>query len=88
MILNFLKKNDQEFIDYILELRPYKGYKEDKANNVLKNKKDEGPENLATYLRDKYDPKSYSYNNDEKSQLDYFIVDHINSYLKRIVSNI
>jgi len=54
----------------------------------LKNKKNEGPENLSKYLRDKYDPKNYSYNNDEKSQLDYFIVDHINSYLKRMATNI
>ena len=77
-----------KFIDYILELRPYEGYKEDKEKNVLKNKKNEGPENLSKYLRDKYDPKNYSYNNDEKSQLDYFIVDHINSYLKRMVINI
>ena len=48
-----------------------------------KLKKKEGPENLVKYLMDKYDPRSYSYI-DEQSKLDYCIVDHIYSYLKRI----
>jgi len=81
------KKNDQEFLDYILKLRPYKGYEEDKEKNVLENKKIEGPENLAKYLSNKYNPELYSYNDDdEQSKLDYCIVDHINFYLKRIVT--
>ena len=33
------KKSEQEFIDYILELRPYKRYEEDKVKNVLEDKK-------------------------------------------------
>ena len=79
------KKDDQEFIDYILELRPYDEYDKDKdkEKNVLEIKKKEGPENLVKYLMDKYDPRSYSYI-DEQSKLDYCIVDHIYSYLKRI----
>ena len=79
------KKDDQEFIDYILELRPYDEFKKDKEKekNILEIKKKEGPENLVKYLMDKYDPKSYSYN-DEQSKLDYCIVDHIYSYLYRI----
>ena len=79
------KNDDQEFIDYILELRPYDEYDKDKdkEKNVLEIKKKEGPENLVKYLMDKYDPKSYSYK-DEQSKLDYCIVDHIYSYLKRI----
>jgi len=90
LILNLLKKkNDQEFIDYILKLRPYDGYEEDKAKNVLESKKNEGPDNLVKYLSDKYNPSSYSYNdNDDQSKLDYCIVVHINSYLKRILTNI
>ena len=81
------KKNDQEFLDYILELRPYKGYEEVKEKNTLENKRIEGPENLAKYLSKKYNPKLYSYkDDDEQSKLDYCIVDHINYYLKRIVT--
>ena len=81
------KKNDQEFIDYILELKPYKGYEEDKSNNVLESKKKEGIENLAKYLTYKYNPDLYTYNDDdEKSKLDFCIFDHINFYLKRIVT--
>ena len=88
LILNLLKKkNDQEFLDYILELRPYKGYEEVKEKNTLENKRIEGPENLAKYLSKKYNPKLYSYkDDDEQSKLDYCIVDHINYYLKRIVT--
>ena len=81
------KKNDQEFIDYILELKPYKGYENDKAKNVLESKKKEGLENMALYLTYKYNPDSYSYNDDdEQSKLDYCIFDHINFYLKRIIT--
>ena len=79
------KKHAQEFIDYILKLRPYNGYEEDKVKNILEEKKKEGLENLAKYLSDKYNPNSYSYqDDDEQSKLDYCIVDHINSYLKRL----
>ena len=81
------KKNDQDFIDYILELKPYKEYENDKAKNVLESKKKEGLENLAKYLTYKYNPHSYSYNeDDEQSKLDYCIVDSINFYLNRIVT--
>ena len=81
------KKNDQEFIDYILELKPYREYENDKEKNVLESKKKEGLENLAKYLLDKYNPDLYSYNDDnEQSKLDYCIVDHINFYLIRIVT--
>ena len=80
----FIKKKDvQEFIDYILELRPYYGYEKDKEKNILEIKKKEGPENLVKYLMEKYNPKSYPYN-DEQSKLDLCIVDHIYSYLNRI----
>ena len=81
------KKNDQDFIDYILELRPYKRYEEDKVKNVLEDKKKEGSVNLVKYLSDKYQPNVYSYNeDDEQSKLDYCIVDSINFYLNRIVT--
>ena len=81
------KNNDQEFIDYILELKPYKEYENDKAKNVLESKKKEGVENLTKYLTYKYNPDSYFYNeDDEQSKLDYCIVDHINFYLKRMVT--
>jgi predicted nuclease with TOPRIM domain len=33
------RRNDNEFIDYILELMPYNGYEEDKRNNILEQKK-------------------------------------------------
>ena len=80
------KKDDQEFIDYILELRPYNGYVKDKEKNILEIKKVEGTENLVKYLMNKYDPESYSYFGNEQSNLDYCIVDHIHSYLNRILT--
>ena len=49
-------------------------------------KKVEGTENLVKYLMNKYDPESYSYFGDEQSNLDYCIVDHIYSYLNRILT--
>ena len=83
------KKNEQEFIDYILELRPYDGYEKDKSKNVLEDKKKEGHENMVKYLINKYNPSSYSCDDDdEQSKLDYCIVDHIHSYLKIIFTNI
>jgi hypothetical protein len=83
------KKNDNEFIDYILELKPYNGYEEDKKNKILEQKKKEGFQNMVKYLRAKYHPDLYTYdNNNEKSQLDYCIIEYIDSYLNRIFTTI
>ena len=64
-------------------------YEKDKAKNVLEDKKKEGHENMVKYLINKYNPSSYSCDNDdEQSKLDYCIVDHIHSYLKTLFINI
>jgi hypothetical protein len=55
----------------------------------LEEKKKVGYENMIKYLLDKYNPSSYSYDDDdEQSKIDYCIVDHIDSYLKTLFTNI
>ena len=81
------RKNDQEFIDYALKLKPYIGYEEDQKNNILEQKKKDGFENMVKYLSAKYHPNLYTYENDnEQTQLDYCIIEHIDSYLNRLFS--
>ena len=80
------KKDNIEFIDYILKNLPYKGYEEDKKNN--KNFEKDSQE-LLSYLKAKYSPNEYTYNNqDEKSQLNYCLIEYIDQYLNRLYSNI
>ena len=83
------RKSDQEFIDYALKLKPYNGYEEDQKNKILEQKKKEGFENMVKYLRAKYHPDLYTYENEnEKTQLDYCIIEHIDSYLNRLFTTI
>ena len=81
------RKNNLEFINYILKKKPYEGYEEDKKNSTI-NFKEESQE-LVKHLQAKYHPDNYSYNNDdEKSQLDYCLIEYIMSYLNKIFEKI
>ena len=82
------RRNNLEFINYILKKKPYEGYEEDRKNNKKINFNEESQE-LVNHLRTKYHPDNYNYNNDdEKSQLDYFLIEYIMSYLNRMFEKI
>jgi hypothetical protein len=81
------KKNQKEFIDFILEKYPYKDYKED-----LKDKKintSEINQELLQNLRGKYHPDQYKYSpEDENSQLLFCIVEVIEAYFNNMYETI
>ena len=80
------KKNNADFINYALQLRPYNGYEEDKKNGKIVNV--DTPENL-NYLLSKYHPDKYTYNEEkEETQLDYCIVEDIDAHLNKLASNL
>jgi L1 cell adhesion molecule like protein len=80
------RKNNVDFINYALKLRPYNGYDVDIKNG--KNINVDTPENLK-YLLSKYHPDKYSYKEeDENSQLDYCIVEDIDAHLNKLASNL
>ena len=80
------RKNTVDFINYVLKLRPYNGYDEDNKNGKKVNI--DTPENLK-YLLSKYHPDKYTYNEeDEKTQLDYCIVEDIDAHLNKLASNL
>ena len=82
----FNKKNTRKFIEFVLGKYPYKDYEDDK-----KEKKIDFSNELALlhYLITKYHPNEYSYTDeDEQSQLFYFMVEFIESYLNNLYQNI
>jgi len=81
----FNKRNNTiDFINYVLKLRPYNGYEEDIKNGKKVNV--DTPENLK-YLLSKYDPDKYTFKEeDEKTQLDYCIVEDIDAQLNKLAS--
>ena len=84
------KRNNKEFIDFILskEEYQYKNYKNDKKNNKIKFSENQEQEFLQ-FLRGKYHPDQYDYfSDDENSQLKYCIVEKIESYLNSMYENI
>ena len=84
------KRNNKEFIDFILskEEYQYKNYKNDKKNNKIKFSENQEQEFLQ-FLRGKYHPDQYDYFSDnENSQLKYCIVEKIESYLNSMYENI
>ena len=77
----YKKETPKGFINYILKNIPYKGYESD-----VKNKKDFNTINpeLIHYLYTKYHPNEYRYQeNDEQSQLNYCLIEHVDSLLSR-----
>ena len=76
------KTSNKQFIEFIIEKYPYKGYKNDK---ICYEKEQE----LLQELRGKYHPDQYKYSEeDEQSQFQYFIIELIESYLNNMFENI
>ena len=76
-----MRKDNFEFIKYILYSQPYKGYDIDLRRKDFNNMSIE----LIDYLRDKYNPDNYNYLSiNEKSVFQYFISEAITIYLDEI----
>jgi hypothetical protein len=81
------KKSDIDFINYILQLKPYKGLEEDKKNKKLDFNKVN--QELLKHLRNKYHPDDCQYSmDDEDSQLNYCIIETIDSYLNKLFNEL
>ena len=81
------KKNNKEFIDFILKNYKYKGQENDQELNKMRSSKDE--QELIHYLRSKYHPDKYKYSmDDEKSQLNFCLIEFIESFLNSIYEEI
>ena len=80
------KRGNLDFINYILQLKPYPQYEEDKKNKNINFKIES--QDLISHLQTRYHPDRYSYSNDEDSQLNYCIIEYIESYLNRMFINI
>ena len=81
------RKNDEEFIDYILKNYPYKDQENDPNLYKIKSSKDE--QETIQYLISKYHPGQYKYSmDDEQSQLNYCLIELIESFLNIIFEDI
>ena len=81
------KKNNLEFINYILKLKPYKGYEQDINNKKINFNEDS--QALYQHLLAKYHPDNYEYSlEDEESILNYCLIEYIESYLNKIYHRI
>ena len=81
------KKNAMEFIQYVLKIKPYHQYEEDKNNKDI-NFNEESQE-LLKFLTKRYFPSQYELDNDdEQYQLDYFIKEEIEEYLNNLYQTI
>ena len=78
---NFNKRNSNiEFINYVLTKRPYPQYEEDKDNQRVDFTK-ESPD-LYELLTQRYHPNEYTkIEGDEQSQLNFFLIEHIEAKL-------
>jgi len=78
---NFNKRNSNiEFIHFILTEKPYPQYEEDKDKKVVDFSKES--RELNEFLTQKYHPKEYKkVENDELSQLYYFLFEYIEDRL-------
>ena len=77
------KKNNLEFINYILKIKPYPKYEEDKKDT--KNDFTKESQDLITLLQNRYHPDNYSYSlDDEESQLNFCLIEYIESYINRM----
>ena len=81
------KKGNLDFIKYILKLKPYPEYEEDKKNKKVNF--DVASQELIIYLQSKYHPDNYKYSlDDDESLLNYFIIEYIMSFLNKMFNNI
>ena len=79
--------SNAEFINYVIKNIPYKEYDKDIKGN-LKNFNNV-TQDLLFYLKNQYSPNEYSYSTeDENSQLNYCLIEHVDSYLNQLYSKI
>ena len=84
----FIKReSDAEFINYVIKNIPYKEYDKDIKGNLINF--NDVTQDLLFYLKNQYHPNEYSYTTeDENSQLNYCLIEHVDSYLNRLYSKI
>ena len=84
------RKTDIDFINYILEVFPYVGYKEDKEKNGNIDFTKESLD-LLKYLSYRYHPDvNFNYYNNysnEEYRLKYMLTEYINSYVNKLMCN-
>ena len=80
------KKNNLEFINYILKLKPYPEYEEDKNNKDINFNEDS--QDLMLLLQSRYHPDRYDFSDEEESQLNYCLIETIDSYLNKMYENL
>ena len=83
----FNKESIKGFIHYILKKVPYEGYENDIKNKSIdfNNVNQE----LIFYLSEKYHPNHYKYKeDDEKSQLNYCLIEKVDSLINKLNSSI
>ena len=81
------RESNAEFINYVVKNIPYKEYDKDSEENL----KDFNNVNqdLLFYLKNQYHPNEYSYTTgDEKSELSYCLIEHVDSYLNQLYEKI
>ena len=79
------KKNESDFINFILERHPYKNYKNDKQKKDFSTYNPE----LIRFLLEQYLPDNYTpVMNDKEAQLQFFIFHEISKKLNNIYHNI
>lgn len=79
------KKNENDFINFILDKYPYKNYKNDKQKRDFSTCNQE----LIKFLLEQYQPYMYTPNiNDKEVKLQYFIFHEISTRLNNIYNNI
>ena len=80
------KKNNREFIEFVLDKYPYEDYEEDKRLNKIDFSKEQ---ELLLYLSSKYHPDQYKYMNEEEQiQKLHFIAELIDSLLNNMYNTI
>ena len=84
---NFNKRNSNiEFIHFILAERPYPQYEEDKDKKVVDFSKES--HELYEFLTQRYHPKEYKkVENDELSQLYFFLFEYIEARLYNLMKS-
>ena len=82
------RKNNIDFINFVLENYPYPQYEEDKTKNIVDFKNES--QELLNYLRKEYHPNNYELREDgkEEEQLNFCIMEYIEALFNVLFENI
>lgn len=69
-----------------MKLKPYPEYEKDKNNKDINFNEDS--QDLMLLLQSRYQPDRYDFSNEEESQLNYCLIETIDSYLNRMYENL